>query len=35
LKVLEPVVGRMLARQLSKRLEAIKAILNSGWAAEK
>ena len=33
-KVLEPVMERMLARQLSKRLEAIKAILESGWAAK-
>jgi hypothetical protein len=30
LKVLEPVMERMLARQLRKRLEAIKAILESG-----
>ena len=34
LKVFEPVMGRMLARQLQKRLEAIKAILESGWAVQ-
>ncbi len=34
LKVFEPVMGRMLSRQLSKRLEAIKVILESGWTAQ-
>jgi hypothetical protein len=34
LKVLEPVMKRMLARQLLKRLEAIKAVLESGWAVQ-
>ena len=31
LRVLEPVVQWMLSRQLRKRLEGIKAILESGW----
>ena len=34
LKVFEPVMGRMLSRQLSKRLETIKDILESGWAVQ-
>ncbi len=32
LKVFEPVIERTLLRQLWKRLETIKAILESGWA---
>jgi hypothetical protein len=34
MKVFEPVMGRMLLRQLRKRLEGIKAILESGWPAQ-
>ncbi len=34
LKVFEPVIRRMLARQLAKRLDAIKAILESGGAVQ-
>ena len=34
LKFFEPVMGRMLSRQLSKRLETIKDILESGWAVQ-
>jgi hypothetical protein len=30
--VLEPLMERMLSRQLWKRLETIKAVLESGWA---
>jgi hypothetical protein len=32
MRLLEPVIKRMLARQLWRRLEAIKAVLESGWA---
>ncbi|MBE0447992.1 MAG: hypothetical protein IBX64_07840 [Actinobacteria bacterium] len=31
LRALEPVIERRLSRQLRKRLEGIKAILESGW----
>lgn len=31
LRVIEPLIERTLARQLRKRLEAIKAVLESGW----
>ena len=31
LRVFEPVMERMLSRQLRKRLEAIKAALDGGW----
>ncbi len=34
LKVFEPIIGRMLLRQLWKRLETIKAVLESGWAVQ-
>jgi hypothetical protein len=34
LKVFEPVMGRMLSRQLSKRLKTIKDVLESGWAVQ-
>ena len=34
LKVFEPVMGRMLSLQLSKRLETIKDVLESGWAVQ-
>jgi hypothetical protein len=34
LKVFEPIMGRVLSRQLSKRLETIKDILESGWAVQ-
>jgi hypothetical protein len=34
-RVLEPLMERMLARQLWKRLEAIKAVLESGWPVAK
>jgi hypothetical protein len=34
LKVFEPVIGHMLSRQLTKRLEAIMAVLESGGAAQ-
>jgi hypothetical protein len=34
LKILVPIMGRMLSRQLRKRLESIKAILESGWAVQ-
>ena len=32
LRLLEPLMERMLSRQLCKRLETIKAVLESGWA---
>jgi len=35
LRVFEPVVERMLSRRLVNRLEAIKAVLESGWTVAK
>jgi hypothetical protein len=35
LRVFEPVVERMLSRRLVNRLEAIKAVLESGWPVAK
>jgi hypothetical protein len=32
LKLLEPVIERMLSRRLVERLEGIKTVLESGWA---